>query len=98
MFYPWRSYNNGVTRTAANTAGGAGVVHQLSAGGAPYRIDVEGGAQDTQRALRLVMREKVGGCGHSRLRLRPLLGTPGVFLAAPPADLPLSYAPAVGYH
>jgi hypothetical protein len=40
-YFPWKSFNNGVARTASNSAGGKGVLYLISAGGARYRVDVE---------------------------------------------------------
>lgn len=51
---------SGVVRTAENTAGKPGVRHLVSAGGMRYRVDVEkGGAEDTQRTLRMDAAETV---------------------------------------
>ena len=45
---------SGVVRTAENTRGSEGSRHMVSAGGMRYRIDrAKGGAEDTQRTLRM---------------------------------------------
>jgi hypothetical protein len=41
VYYPWKSFFNGVTRTVSNTAGAEGVLMQITAGGAQYKISLE---------------------------------------------------------
>jgi hypothetical protein len=51
IFYPWKSFNNGVVRTSANTAGSKGVLWLVSAGGARYRVDTSVGVRGQDAAV-----------------------------------------------
>lgn len=58
-FFPYKSYHNGRARTPSTTRGDDGSVYLLSAGGARYQVEVDGGAADTQRALKVTVQETV---------------------------------------